>query len=813
MKKILVIAGVLAGLILTTAVVLPFVVDVDRYRPQLVKAVNDKIQGNLELGKLSLSLWGQIRVQIEGVTLSDSRGRKILSVSDGYFHLPFSSIFSGEPVLTLRLKKPAVSIVKDATGKLNVMTLMKSEAAPAGQAPAPSLSGAPQGGAPTQPSSTVALPSLVTKARLGIEFDDATLTYRDEVSHLDTRIDRLHLAARDLSITRPMSLEANADLDTTVGKEISVKGPLHVEGQASVRLATKDGVGSIEEASAHLTGDFSKLDIQLPGTFEKKAGVTAQLEAGFKMTPADLRLEKCEFRFLNAVLTLSGDVKNLSAGPIAALSLKSNSIELAPWAKLVPSLKEYELGGSASFDGQVNGPVEKLGYRGTLAVNALTARSPMLKTQPKIDGKIQIVTDRVESMVFTMKAPGNDLKIQGQVNSFTQPSIQLAVSSSGMDLDQLLVLPEKKPAAATAPADSKPGAKTAAGGKAAPAADMDALLDPLRQNPMAAKMSVSLAADLKKVKIYGMEMTDLATRAGFKNLVASIDSYSMKLWGGSISAKGASELAPKQPTYRFETQVQGLDLKQAVESQVALFKNTVVGKADFQMSGSGVSFNPEIAKARLSAKGKMKVANAAFASLDVGKMVTDGIAKTISSVSDKIPGMKGKSFPAPPSIQSKYSEITSDFTIEQGQFKAPNFATKAEQGKGFDLKGNTEVGLIDLALKADWELIDTFNLTKAKDYSVTLPPAGTQVQNILVEPGHPFRLPVSAGCTVMAPCVSYTKAPEFLIKVATSNITRAAGGQAKAELQKKATQQLQNAVKNPKVQDAIQGLGKKLFGR
>ncbi len=812
MKKLLVIGGIFAGLVLATVVIVPFVVDVDRYRPQVVKAVNDKIQGNLELGKLSLSLWGQIRIQVEGVTLSDSRGRKILSVNDAYFHLPFSSVFSGEPVLTFKLKKPAVSVVKDASGKLNVMTLMKPEAAQA-QAPAPSLSGAPQtSGAPTQPSNTVALPAIVTKARLGIELDDATLTYRDEATHLDTRVDRLHLAAHDLSLTRPMKLEANADLDTTIGKEISVKGPLQIDGSASVRLATKDGAGSLEEATAHFKGDFSKLDIQLPGTFEKKAGVTAELEAGFKMTPADLRLEKCELRFLDAVLTLTGDVKNLSTGPIVALNLKSNAIELAPWTKVMPSLKEYELGGSASLDGQVTGPAEKLGYRGTLALNGVTARSPMLKAQPRIDGKIQVVTDRVESLLFTMKAPGNDLRIQGQVNSFTQPVIQLAVTSPGMDLDQLLVLPEKKPgAAAAAPADGKTAAHPAPGGKTAAASDLDALLDPLRQNPMAAKTSVSLAADLKRVKIYGIEMTDLAARAGFKNLTGSIDSYSMKLWNGTITAKGASELAPKQPTYHFETQVQGLDLKQAVESQLALFKNTFIGKADFQMSGSGSSFNPDLAKARLSAKGKMKIAPAIFATLDVGKMVSDGIAKTISSVSDKIPGLKGKSFPIPPSGQSKYEQITSDFTIAQGLFKAPNFATKAEQGKGVDLKGDTQVGLIDLSLKANWEIVDTFNLTKAKDYSPTVPP-GVVVPGILADNGV-FRLPVSAGCTVMAPCISYTQAPEFLIKVATTNITKAAGGHAKAELQKKATQQLQNAVKNPNVQNAIQGLGKKLFGR
>ena len=73
-RKITIIIGSLIALVLIALVVLPFVIDVDKYRPQIVNAVDERINGKLELGKLKLSLWGQVRVEVGGLTLSDSTG-------------------------------------------------------------------------------------------------------------------------------------------------------------------------------------------------------------------------------------------------------------------------------------------------------------------------------------------------------------------------------------------------------------------------------------------------------------------------------------------------------------------------------------------------------------------------------------------------------------------------------------------------------------------------------------------------------------------------------------------------------------------
>src|SRR5579885_915891 len=101
-KKILIAVGALIGLFVVAAIAVPLFVDVDKYRPQIVGKANEYINGKLEVGKLSLSLWGQIKVKIDGVNLYDPGGQKVFSVQDAYFHIPFTSVLGGAPELILK---------------------------------------------------------------------------------------------------------------------------------------------------------------------------------------------------------------------------------------------------------------------------------------------------------------------------------------------------------------------------------------------------------------------------------------------------------------------------------------------------------------------------------------------------------------------------------------------------------------------------------------------------------------------------------------------------------------------------------------
>ena len=448
MKKLGIIIGILFALLIAIIVIVPLVVDVDQYRPQIQTAANERINGNLKLGKLALSLWGQIRVEVQGVQLLDSGGNEVVAVKDAFFHVPFFSLISGSPELTFKMTQPVIHVLKNKAGKLNVMSLMKTPAqdvsqdvsqnksaggASPSQVPPPTMSPAPSQ-SPTHKQGGGALSGIVTRARLGVELRDALVTYSDQVTGFKTEVKELNLIVKDLSLSRPTEMELWANLDTRLGKTFYLKGPAKLVGNAQPEL--KNGKFDFVKISAKL--DMNEVQMNAPGLFEKKSGVPTHAELKTVVSENEMTLDNLTVTFFNAIVQGKGNIKQLSGNPVVHLNISSNEVLLKPWVELVPMLKEYELGGSAQFEAAVNGPADKTDYQAKFNVRELTAKAPKLKVQPKFNASIQVTTDRIDPFVLTMTAPGNEMKIQGKLVSFTRPLLEAKVTSSGMDLDQLM---------------------------------------------------------------------------------------------------------------------------------------------------------------------------------------------------------------------------------------------------------------------------------------------------------------------------------------------------------------------------------------
>jgi hypothetical protein len=816
LKWLGIVLGALIGLMIAAAIVVPLVVDVDKYRPQIVEAANQKINGKLELGKLSLSLWGQIRVQVDGLKVTDSAGRPVVSVQDAFFHLPFWSVITGSPQMIFKMDKPQLSVIKHKNGKLNAMGLMKEgPAAPAAGAPGTP----PAGGAPAD-SKPAEIPAIAARARLGIEMTHAIVDYMDEGAGIRSQVNDLNFIAKDISLSRTMEMELWADLDTSMGKgtanAMQVKGPARMTAHIKPELVG----GVFDHATLDAKIDLDGLDIQQGKTFHKAKGIPANLDMAAVASAKEAKIDHLVVKFHNAEIKVAGTVTNRGAAPAAPggtppapvvnLTIDSNEIDLKPWNQLMPMLSEFDLAGTAKLEASAQGPSDKLGYKAKFAVRGLTAKAPSLKAQPRFDLTVDVATDEIKSLLFTMKAPANELSIKGKLANFAKPVGNFEVSSTGMDLDQLVNWPPAAPKTKTAAkAEEAPAAGAPAGaGGSAPVADADASMDSLRANPVAAAASITGNINMKMLKAQGIRMDDLVGKFYFRNLSAGLEGFSMKLWDGTVKTHFATQLKPKQPTYNFGFSVNGLDLQKAVEANVEAVRNTLIGKLSFEMNGSGSSFNPEPAKANLSAKGSFKVTDAKFVTLDVTKMAVEGINKALSKVAEKVPQAKGKSINAPLGKESKYEWIAASFTIDNARFKMPDFATKAAPNSGIDLRGNTELGIKDYSLATRWDVIDTFDLTGARKVSVEV--AGTQVPHLLAEGDGPVKFTVTAGCTVMQPCYSYTEVAEQLVKVAAGNVAGAATGRAKAEVQKKIEAAIPQSAP-PAVQNAVKGLGKKLF--
>ncbi|MCB0405926.1 MAG: AsmA family protein, partial [Bdellovibrionales bacterium] len=393
--------------------------------------------------------------------------------------------------------------------------------------------------------------------------------------------------------------------------------------------------------------------------------------------------------------------------------------------------------------------------------------------KPVVDAVVQVRPERVEKFALTMKAPGNDLRVTGSVQSFKAPKVNFEIASKGMDLDRLMKFETKAEAAGKAG-----GTKN---GPSSESVDFDAMLEPVRKNGILKKATGVLTVNMAAVRLMNVAISSIQSRMSMRQLVFKLEKFGLGVFGGKVGASGTVNVQGKAPTYSLNVDVSGADLRQAVESQFAPFKNTLVGKGFFKMGVSGKSFNPPAAKANLSGQGNMRVEGARFNTIDIGRVAAEAVNKAMSDVAAKVPELRGKQLAAPKAVESEYESVTGNFTIQQSVFSAPDFFAKALPNRGLDIRGRTSVNLVTDALEADWELRDTYNALNARDMSIKI--ADQVVPQILAKDGVVV-LPVQVRGSVFDPKVTYTSVPEALIRVALDNIKRSAENRAKAEVQK-----------------------------
>jgi hypothetical protein len=407
---------------------------------------------------------------------------------------------------------------------------------------------------------------------------------------------------------------------------------------------------------------------------------------------------------------------------------------------------------------------------------------------------IDLQTDRIERLFAEVSGPGTQVKLTGKLISFQKPQINFDLASTGMDLDQWIDFPKE-----VAQEKSAGTSGGASGGPKGGADNLDTALDPIRKNEMLKGMSIIGNVSIPMLKAKGIKIEGLRAGLKFKDLKAGISDLKLKAYDGAVAGGMEVDLAPAAPKYSMKLNVTGIDIQKAVETQFAAFKNTLVGIAQFSLDASGSSFNPETAKKKLIAKGSFQIANAKFATIDVMKMVSEAIAGAVAKIGDKIPGIKNRVPKISANKESRYKNVSGTFTIQDGKLRAPDFTAQALPGQGLDLKGFTELGLIDQSLNAKWEIIDTYRLTGAQEVSASV--AGKEIKNILAtSENDAVMIPVTVGCKWSAPCPKYDEAPIHFAKVAGARVAKGA------------TQALKSQATD-KVKNVIKGGLKGLFGR
>lgn len=357
-KKLLIGLGIVVALLVLAVIALVTLVDVNRFKPQIAQAVQDRFQRTLTIdGDLSLTVFPRIGVALPKTTLSEHRSPAPFASLDGArVSVALMPLIRGRiEAGTISVYGLTATIERRADGTSNIDDLLRGDAATPSAGPAKKDAGGP-------PQFDIG----------GIELSNANLTYRDLAAKNTVTLTQLNLATGRLAprVRTPVDLSTRfaATAPATQG-DVSAKGELEMDLAQQVFGARS-------------------LNLQLKATLEQR--------------PVEVTARAGELRFDGASGALSVNKLDATAqGALGTVHLEQARVEV-PALAWDPASKRVSLGGvqvtargklgrdakAASFEAELAAP--KIDITETAATGERVTASVKLGGAPRIDARLTL---------------------------------------------------------------------------------------------------------------------------------------------------------------------------------------------------------------------------------------------------------------------------------------------------------------------------------------------------------------------------------------------------------------------------------------
>jgi AsmA protein len=376
--KALKIIGIVVAILIVIAIALPFLINVNRFRPKLESELTEALGRQVKVGNLSLSILSG-SVSAEDLSIADDPAyskdpfirAKSLKVGVEVMPLIFSKTLH---VTDITLDKPEIALLRDASGKWNFSSLgnKSAKAAPA-----------------SGPSST---PDLSVSK---LDVKDGRLSVNRANSSIKPHVyDNVDISVRDFSPTSqfPFTITANlpaggtaklegkaGPINSTDVSESPIEAQINVKGldlTASGFVEPSTGIAGVADFDGTLNSDGKVL--RTSGTLK-----AAKLKLAVKGSPApepvtvkyatdyDLKrqggtLTQGDVALGKALAKLTGGYQSQGESTILNMKLNADGMPVDDLQSFLPALGvilpsgSKLQGGTLSVNVGITGPVDKL---------------------------------------------------------------------------------------------------------------------------------------------------------------------------------------------------------------------------------------------------------------------------------------------------------------------------------------------------------------------------------------------------------------------------------------------------------------------
>lgn len=132
MRRIFTVVCTIVAIIIICLIALPWIVNVNRYRPEIQAELQKKLNRPVTLGKLTLRVF-PLSIRVNGITIGEApqfpSSHPFATANEVYASANFWSLLRGSPELTdVTLDNPQIELIRNAQGVWNYSTLGASNA-------------------------------------------------------------------------------------------------------------------------------------------------------------------------------------------------------------------------------------------------------------------------------------------------------------------------------------------------------------------------------------------------------------------------------------------------------------------------------------------------------------------------------------------------------------------------------------------------------------------------------------------------------------------------------------------------------------
>jgi AsmA protein len=397
MKTALKIIGIIVGVLILAVIALPFLINVNTFRPQIEAGLTSAMGRQVKIGNMSLSLF-QGSLSADDLSVADDPAfsqqpfikAKTLDVGVEMMPLILSKQLN---VTNLTIEDPSVALIKNAAGKWNFSSIGESNAAAQAKTPAAEKAPATQNksAAPTAPpgatNRNVSVAKLQVKNGTITMANTATPAKPQVFKDVDIEVTNFSFASQfpfSLSSSLPGGGTAKVDgkcgpisqpdaaltpLQANVSvKQLDLAGSGFVDSSSGIAgIANYQGTLTSDGKAARTNGTVAldKLKLSPKGTPAPKT-VNVKYATVYELATNAGQLTLGDVQLGQAVAKLSGTYHVEPATTVLNMKLNADNMPVNDLASMLPSMgvtlpKGSSLqGGTLSADMTIAGPVDKL---------------------------------------------------------------------------------------------------------------------------------------------------------------------------------------------------------------------------------------------------------------------------------------------------------------------------------------------------------------------------------------------------------------------------------------------------------------------